>query len=64
MSTEIEVYLTKILDSLPDNDERHGTPLSREKLQEEVRRFMEDNVNDITMDNLFHYPVTTFMQKL
>ena len=63
MATAREEYFTKMLDSLLDDDERHGTPLSRENLQEAVSRFMEFIINNSTMDNLFQYPVTSNAQK-
>ena len=62
MVTEREVYFTKMLDSLLVNSECHGTLLPREKLQESVSRVMEDNVNNITMDTLFHSPLTINVQ--
>ena len=63
MTTERKVYFTKILDSLLGNNERHGTPLSRENIQEAVRRIMEDNVNNVTMDTLFQSPATINAKK-
>ena len=58
MATERKLHFTKILDSILDDNERHGTPLSREKLQKAVSRVMEDKVNNVTMDTLFQSPVT------
>ena len=49
-----KVYLTKMLDSLLDDNEHHGTPFSREKLQEAISRVMEYNVNNVTMDTFVH----------
>ena len=58
MATEREVYFANILDSLLDDNDRHGTPLSSKYLQESVIRVMEDNVNNITMDFFFQSPAT------
>ena len=59
-----------MLDSLIEHNRRHGTPLSNKKLQEAVIRVMGDkekyaehNVNNVTTDNLFQYPVTINAQK-
>ena len=58
MATEEEVYFTKTLYFLLHINERHITPLSKEKFQDAVIRVMEDNINNVTMDNLFQSPVT------
>ena len=42
MTTAIEEYYTKMLDSLPDHNDRHITPLSSKKLQETVIRVMAE----------------------
>ena len=63
MDAEREVHFTKMLDSLIDNNERHGTPLSRKNLHEAVSRVMEDNVNNVTMDTFFQSPITINAQK-
>ena len=57
----------KMLDSLLDHNDRHGTQFSSKKLQEAVSRVMAEteeeekdakcNVNRGTMDNLFRCPV-------
>ena len=59
-----------MLDSSPEHNHRHGTPLSSKKLQETVIRVMENkykyserNVNNVTMDTFFHSPVITNSQK-
>ena len=63
MATAREENYTKMLDSLLDYNDRHGTPLSSKNLQEAVRRFMAEtedeekdakrNINNITMYILF-----------
>ena len=58
MATEREVYFTKMLDYLLNDNERHGTSFSRKNLQGAVIRVMEDNVNNITIDTLFQSPFT------
>ena len=68
MATTREEYYTKILDSLLDHNDCHGTLLSSKKLQETVSRVMTEteeeekdaklNVNNVTMDTLFQYPAT------
>ena len=73
MTTAREEYYTKMLDSLLDHIDCHGTPLSSKKLQEAVRRFMAEtedkekyakrNVNNVTMDTLFQAPVTINTQR-
>ena len=63
MATERRVYFTKMLDYLLDDNECHDTPSSRENIQEAVIKVMEDNVNNVTMDTLFQYPVTINPQK-
>ena len=68
MTTTRKEYNTNILDSLLNHNDCHGTPLSSKKLQEAVSRVMTEteeeekyakhNVNNVTMDTLFQYPVT------
>ena len=58
-----KVYFTKMLDSLLDDNERHGTPFSRGNIQEAVSRVMEDNVNNVTMDTFF-VPPSLSMHKI
>ena len=59
-----------MLDSLLQHKHRHVTAFSSKKLQESVIRVMEDegkyakrNVNNVTTDTLFQYPVTINSQK-
>ena len=62
-----------MLDSLLGYNDRPGTLLSSKNLQESVSRVMaeteeeekyfERDVNNITMDTLFHSPVTINKQK-
>ena len=73
MATAREEYYTNMLDSLPDHNDRHGTPLSSKKLQEAVIRVKEEtegeekyskrNVNNVTMDTLFQSLVTINRQR-
>ena len=73
MATAREEYYKKMLDSLLDDNDRHGTPSSSKKLQEVVIRVMaeteeekkdaERNVNNVTMDTLFQSPVTINTQR-
>ena len=73
MANVREVYYTKMSDSLPDHNDRHGTPLSSKNLQEAVSRVMAEteeekkydkrNVNNVTMDTLYQYPVTINIQR-
>ena len=63
MDTERKIYFTKMFNYLLGDNERHVTPLSREKLQESFGIVMEDNVNNVTMDNLFLSPVNINTQK-
>ena len=73
MANVREEYFTKMLDSLLDHNDRHGTPLSSKKLQEAVSRVMAEteeeekyakrNVNNVTMDTLYQYPVTINIQR-
>ena len=59
-----------MLDSLPDNNERHGTPLSSKNLQEAViivveeeEKYAKRKFSNITMDTLFRSPVPIILQK-
>ena len=65
MTTSREEFFTEMLNSLLKHIHCHVTPLSSKNLQEEVSRVMEEeekypkrNVNNVTMDTLFHSPVT------
>ena len=58
------------MNHLIEYNRRHGTPMSNEKLQEEVIRVMKDeekyakrNVNNVTTDTLFQSPATINAQK-
>ena len=73
MATTREECYTKMLDSLLNHNDCHGTPLSSKKLQEAVSRVMTEteeeekdakrNVNNVTMDTFFQYPVTINTQR-
>ena len=67
MSTAREEYYTKMLDSLHDDNDRHGTPLFSKNLQEAVIRVIEEEEKDternVTMDDLFHSPITINTQR-
>ena len=52
MDTEREVYFTKMLNSLIDDNERHGTPLSCKKLQEAVIRVMAGTEEEEKIPNV------------
>ena len=70
MATTREEYLIKMLDSILDDNERHGTTLSSKKLQGAVsiviveeEKYAKHNANNVTMDTLFHSPITINTQK-
>ena len=70
MATPREELFMEMLNSLLENNHRHGTPLSSKNLQEAVSRVMEEeekyyerNANNITTDNFFQSPVTINAQK-
>ena len=73
MATAREEYYTKMLDSLLNYNDCHGTPFSSENLREAVIRVMAEteeeekyakrNVNNVTMDDFVHSPVTINTQK-
>ena len=65
MATPREEVFTEMLNSLIEHNHRHSTPFSSKKLQKSVSRVMEEeekyaerNVNNVTADTLFQYPVT------
>ena len=68
MCTERYLCFTKMFDSLFDDNEHHVTPLSSKNPHEAVNRVIvgteeggkdaKHNVNNVTMDTLFHSPVT------
>ena len=69
MATPKEEYFTKMLDYLLEHNNHHGPQFSSKNLQEAVIRVMEDeekdaerNVNNVTTDNFFQYPVTINVQ--
>ena len=54
----------KLLKTIVDDNNCNGTPLSNENIQQAVRIVMEEteaelerNINEITMDTSFQYPV-------
>ena len=73
MANVREEYYTKMLDSPLDHNDRHGTSLSSKKLQEAVsivmaeteeeEKYAKRNVNNVTMDHLYQYPVTINIQR-
>ena len=70
MATPKEEYFTEIMDFLIKHNCRHSTPLSSKKLPESAIRVMEDeekytkrNVNNVTMDTLFQFPVNINAQE-
>ena len=69
MATPREALFMEMWNSLLRNNHLHGTPLSSKKLQEAVRRVMEEeqkyaerNVNNVTTDTLFQSTVTINVQ--
>ena len=73
MATAREEYYTKMLDSLLNHNDCHGTPLSSKKIQGAVSRFIaeteeeekdaERNIKNVSMDTLFQSPVTINTQR-
>ena len=70
MATEENEYFTDILDTLNRYQDCHGQRLSSKKLKEAVLRVMykeeediERNINNVTCDTTFQYPVTKSVQK-
>ena len=70
MDTPKEEYFTEIFDSLLEHNHRHGTPLYSKNLQEAVikvteeeEKYSERNINNVTTDTLFQYPVNINAQK-
>ena len=60
-----EIIFTEKLNSLLEHNHCHGKPLSCKKLQKAVSRVMEEeekyfecNVNKVTTDTLFQFPIT------
>ena len=70
MATEVNEYFTGILDTLNKYQDRHGQRLYSKNPKESVLRVMEQeeeeierNIDNITCDTLFQYPVTNNVQK-
>ena len=73
MVTAREEYYTKMLNSLLNNNYRHGTPFSSKNLQEAVSRVVAEreekekyagcNVNKVTMDTSSWSPVMINTQR-
>ena len=70
MSTKYNEYFTKILDTLNKYQDRHVQRLSSKKLKEAILRVMDEeeediecNINNVTCNTPFQYPVTKSVQK-
>ena len=70
VATPKEEYFGEMLDQLIEHNHHHGTQMSNEKFQEAFIRVMEyeekdseSNVNKVSNDNLFWYPITINAQK-
>ena len=64
MSTPKDKYHTKLLKTLVNDNNRNSAPFSNEKIQQAVSIVMEEteaqlerNINKITMDTSFQFPV-------
>ena len=64
MAIPKDKYYEKMLETLDDDNNRNGAPLSNEKLRKTVNKLMEEteveferNINKITMDTSFQSPV-------
>ena len=70
MATKRDEYFTEMLDYLDKYNDRHGQRLSSKNLKEAILRVMEEeeedikrNINNITWDTLFQYPIAMNVQK-
>ena len=65
MATQEDEYLADMLETIIEHNDRTKTPLSKEKLQQEINKIVaetekeECNANNVTKDTLFKLPVTT-----
>ena len=65
MATQEEEYYTGLLETMLEHNDRTKTPLSKEKLQQEINIIVEEteegklNANNVTTDTFIHPPVTT-----
>ena len=71
MATSGNEYFTDIFDHLNEYNDRHVQILSSRNLKESVLRIMEEkeeeierNINNITCNTLFEYPVTMNVQNI
>ena len=72
MATPKDKYYTKLLETVVDYNDHHNAPLSNEKLQQAISKFVSEteeeeqdvkhNANNVTMDNFSQSPVTTNTQ--
>ena len=70
MTTEGYVYFTDIIDHLNKYNDRQGQIFSSKKVKESVLTVMEEekeeierNINIITCDTVFQFPITMNVQK-
>ena len=73
MATTKDKYFEKVLDNLVNHNDRHNSPLSNEKLRQEVieviaeteeeERNAQNNANNVTMDTFCQSPITINTQR-